>query len=206
VGLAIVYVAVMLAVVRPLLARVREISIWLVLVVALLSAWAAEQAGIHVIFGGFMAGVVMPRRPEWQRSVHGRLEVVVSHLLLPVFFVITGLSTHVDQLKSVDLWVIVAVAIAVATLGKFGGSTVTARITGERWAEAMTLGVLMNTRGLTEIVVLSIGLQLGIITPTLFTVMVLMALATTLMAPPLLRLLGRLTGKRTDRDVVAGVG
>ncbi|OLT23751.1 hypothetical protein BJF78_31720 [Pseudonocardia sp. CNS-139] len=190
-GLAVVYVVVMLLVVKPLLARLQEVPIWLMLVVALVSAWAAEQAGIHVIFGGFMAGVVMPRRPEWQQAVHGRLEVVVAHLLLPIFFVITGLSTHVDRLTTPDLWLLVVVVVLVATVGKLGGSTVAARLSGESWWDAVTLGVLMNTRGLTEIVVLTVGLQLGIISPTLFTIMVLMALGTTLMAPPLLRLLER---------------
>lgn len=189
-GLAVIYVIVMVTVVRPLLARVPEIPIWLVLAVALLSAWAAEQAGVHVIFGGFMAGAVMPRRPDWQRSVQDRLEAVVSHLLLPIFFVITGLSTHLDQLATTDLWVLAAV-IVVATVGKLSGSTPFARLTGQSWTDALTLGVLMNARGLTEIVVLSVGLQLEIITPTLFTIMVLMALGTTLLAPPLLRVLIR---------------
>jgi Kef-type K+ transport system membrane component KefB len=192
-GLAVGYVVVMLVVVRPLLARLREVPIWLVLVITLLSSWAADQAGIHVIFGGFMAGVVMPRLPQWQRSVQGRLEVVVSYLLLPVFFVVTGLSIHIDRLAPIDLLVVAAV-IAVATLGKLGGSTVAARLTGERWSDALTLGVLMNTRGLTEIVVLSVGLQLHIITPALFTIMVLMALVTTVMAPPLLRMMRRRVG------------
>jgi Kef-type K+ transport system membrane component KefB len=119
------------------------------------------------------------------------MDVVVSHLLLPVFFVVTGLSTHVDQLAWIDLFAVAAV-IAVATLGKLGGSALADRLTGERWREAFTLGVLMNTRGLTEIVVLSVGLQLGIITTTtLFTIMVVMAPVTTAMAPPLLRRLGR---------------
>jgi Kef-type K+ transport system membrane component KefB len=189
--LAVAFVAVLLLVVRPLLARLPEVPIWLALVIALLAAWAADRAGIHVIFGGFIAGVVMPRRPQWQSSVHERLDMVVTTLLLPVFFVMTGLSTHVEGLRTPGVWGVVILVIAVATAGKFGGTALAARATGERWTEAFTLGILMNTRGLTELVVLTVGLQLHLITPTVFTVMVLMALVTTLMAPPLLRLIER---------------
>lgn len=189
--LAVVYVAVMLGVVRPLLARLTDVPIWLALVVALTAAWFADRAGIHVIFGAFMAGAVMPRRPEWQRSVHERLDLVVTHLLLPVFFVMTGLSTHVEGLRTVGVWGVVVLVILVATAGKLGGTALAARAVGERWSDALTLGVLMNARGLTELVVLSVGLELGIISSTMFTVMVLMALTTTLMAPPLLRLIER---------------
>lgn len=190
--LAFAFVAAML-VVRSLLARLHDVPIWLALVVALVAAWAADGAGIHVIFGGFMAGVVMPRRPQWLSSVHERLDLVVTSLLLPVFFVMTGLSTHVEALRTAGIWGVVVLVIVVATAGKFGGTALAARATGERWTDAFTLGVLMNTRGLTELVVLSVGLQLTIITPTVFTVMVLMALVTTLMAPPLLRLIERRT-------------
>ncbi|MCQ4041018.1 cation:proton antiporter [Streptantibioticus rubrisoli] len=189
--LAVVYVGVMLGVVRPLLARLDHVPVWLALVIALLAAWFADRAGIHVIFGGFMAGAVMPRRPKWQRAVHERLDMVVTQLLLPVFFVLTGLSTHVEGLRTAGVWGVVVLVIAVATAGKLGGTALTARAVGERWADAFTLGVLMNTRGLTELVVLSVGLQLGIISSAVFTVMVLMALVTTLMAPPLLRLVER---------------
>ncbi len=197
--LAVGYLAVMLGVVRPLLARLDTVPIWLALVIALLSAWFADRAGIHVIFGGFMAGAVMPRRPRWQRSVHERLDVVVIHLLLPVLFVLTGLSTHVEGLRTAGVWGVVALVIAVATVGKLGGTALAARAVGEEWTDALNLGVLMNTRGLTELVVLSVGLQLGIINSTVFTMMVLMALVTTLMAAPLLRLVEH----RTVRPPVA---
>ncbi|MBP2708515.1 cation:proton antiporter [Microbispora sp. RL4-1S] len=208
--LAVAYVAVMLGVVRPALARLDTVPIWLALVVALLAAWAADRAGIHVVFGGFMAGAVMPRRAEWQRSVHDRLDVVVTHLLLPVFFVMTGLSTHIEGLRTAGVWGVVVLVVAVATAGKLGGTALAARAVGERWTDAFTLGVLMNTRGLTELVVLSVGLQLGIISSTMFTVMVLMALVTTLMAPPLLRLVQRrpaetaVPGHEEPLEAVAG--
>lgn len=188
--LAVAYMVTMFTVVRPLLARMQSPPMWCVLFVVLLSAWATAQMGIHAIFGGFIAGAVMPRRKQWGRVVHRRLEITVSTLLLPVFFVITGLSTRIDQFTSLGSWATVLLVIVVATLGKVGGSTLAARFTGDQWPDALTIGVLMNTRGLTEIVILSVGLELGVISPTLFTMMVLMALTTTLMAAPVLRLTG----------------
>jgi Kef-type K+ transport system membrane component KefB len=194
---AAAFVAVMFLVVKPLLARLGDVPVWLALVVTLLAAWTADRAGIHVIFGAFAAGAVMPRRPQWQRTIHQRLDTVVTHLLLPVFFVMTGLSTHVEGLRTLGIWIVVILAIVVATVGKLGGTAVAARAVGERWAEALTLGALMNTRGLTELVVLAVGLQLGILSPTIFTVMVLMALVTTLMAPPLLSLIDQRSTRAT---------
>jgi Kef-type K+ transport system membrane component KefB len=191
VALAGTYVLVMLRGVAPLLARFERVPLWLVLVVVLVSAWTTEQIGIHAIFGGFLAGVVMPRREPWRREVHDRLETLVTHLLLPVFFVVVGLGTRIDLLTSPALWAVTALVIAVAVAGKFGGAALAARAAGETWPSSATIGVLMNTRGLTEIVILTVGLELGVITPTLFTIMLLMALVTTLMTTPLLRLLGR---------------
>jgi Kef-type K+ transport system membrane component KefB len=197
--LAVGYVLAMLVIVRPLLARRGDLRIWFVLVTAVLSAWTTEQIGIHAIVGSFLAGVVMPRLPEWRRWVQRRLEVVVSNLLLPIFFVIAGLSTRVDQLTAAGLGLLVIV-VAVAVVGKFGGSMLAARLAGEDWRNASTLGVLMNTRGITEIIILHIGLDLGILTPTVFTVMVLMALITTLMAAPLLQLIKRRSHMASPAD------
>ncbi len=185
---AAVYVLVMFRVVGPLLARFDRVPLWAVLALLLVSAWTTEQIGIHAIFGGFVAGVVMPRREPWRREVHDRLETTVTHLLLPVFFVVVGLGTRIDLLTSPALWAVTALVILVAVVGKFGGATLAARAVGETWPSATTIGLLMNTRGLTEIVILTVGLELGIITPTVFTIMLLMALVTTLMATPLLRL------------------
>jgi Kef-type K+ transport system membrane component KefB len=186
IGFAALYTVAMLAVVRPLLARRGRIPMWAVLLLSILSAWVAERIGIHAIFGGFLAGLVLPRDRQWRKTVHGRLDPVVTSLLLPVFFVVVGLSTRIDQLTGAAAWLLLAVVV-VAVVGKFGGSALAARLAGERWSDALTLGVLMNTRGITEIVILSVGLQIGIISSTVFTVMVLMALVTTLMAAPLLR-------------------
>ncbi|MGR7028199.1 cation:proton antiporter [Geodermatophilus sp. URMC 62] len=191
------FVTVMLGVVRPLLVRLPSPPLWCALLVAILSAAVTEQIGTHAILGAFVAGVVMPRREEWRESLHGRLDGVVSVVLLPIFFAVVGLSTRIDELTGYHL-ALAGVVVAVAIAGKFGGSSLAARCAGERWPEAITIGVLMNTRGLTEVVLLTIGLQLGVITSTFFTIMVLMALITTLMAAPVLRLIGARPGERAD--------
>jgi Kef-type K+ transport system membrane component KefB len=188
-GLLLLLVAVMTLVVRPVLARLPDLPLWLVLLVVLVCAWTSDALGGHVVIGAFLAGAVMPRRERWQQSVHTRLDGVVSVLLLPVFFAVVGLSTRIDQLGTLQVWAVVALVIAVATVGKFGGSSLAARLVGERWTDSITIGVLMNTRGLTEVVVLTVGLQLGVISTTMFTIMVLMALTTTVMAAPALRLI-----------------
>lgn len=194
--LGLVFVAVMFLVVRPLLRRWGEPPVWAVLAIAVLSAWIGEQIGVHAIIGGFLAGLVMPRRPEWQRSIADRIGGVVGALLLPIFFAVVGIATRVDQLTWAGLALLVGVAV-VAIAGKLGGASVAARLAGESWRDSLTIGVLMNTRGITEIVILSTGLQLGLISPLVFTAMVLMALLTTAMAAPALRLV------RRDRAVAA---
>jgi Kef-type K+ transport system membrane component KefB len=191
VALSIGYALVMLKVVRPLLARVGRPPVWLVLVIVFLSAWTTERIGIHAIFGGFLAGVIMPREVTWQRDVHLRLEATVVNFVLPIFFVVVGLSTRIDRLGSWHLIGILGLVTAAAIVGKFGGAAVAARSVGERWLNALSIGILMNTRGLTEIVILAVGLQLGVIDTTLFTIMVLMAVLTTVMAAPLLHVMGR---------------
>jgi Kef-type K+ transport system membrane component KefB len=201
--LTVAFLTVMLLIVRPLLARFGPPPGWLVLVVAALSAWTTEQIGVHAIIGGFVAGVAMPRHPQWQRRLHDRLDLVVSTLLLPVFFIVVGLSTHIADLSSVGWWVALS-AIAVATLGKSGGSVLAARAVGESWRDSATLGALMNTKGVTEIVILTVGRDLGIINDPTFTVMVIMTLATTLLPPPALALLRR--GSEYSRDGTPGRG
>lgn len=192
VGLSLVFVAVMMKVIRQALNRLPDVAVWLALALALGSAWITEEIGIHAIFGAFMAGVVMPRRRDVFTVIHERLETITLALLLPVFFVVVGLATRIDMLDSAYLWALTALVILTAVAGKWGGSTLAARLTGESWKDANTIGLLMNTRGLTELVILTVGLELGVINTTVFTVMVLMALVTTLMATPMLRLLARI--------------
>jgi Kef-type K+ transport system membrane component KefB len=192
IALSIAFVVVMLSVVRPQLRRVPTVPVWASLALALAAAWTTEQIGIHAIFGAFMAGAVMPRERGIERDVRKKLETATLTLLLPVFFVVVGLATRVDLLDSAYLWAITALVVVTAIAGKWGGSMVAARLTGESWRDAAAIGVLMNTRGLTELVILSVGLELGVISPTVFTIMVLMALVTTLMATPMLALVSPL--------------
>ena len=188
VALSLGFVVVMLGVLKPLLARMPVVPVWAALAIALAGAWTTEQIGIHAIFGAFLAGTAMPRGNGTQQEVKLRLETVTLALLLPVFFVVVGLATRIDLLDRAYLWGVTLAVIAVAIVGKWGGSMIAARITGERWRDANVIGILMNTRGLTELVILSVGLELGVINETIFTIMVLMALVTTLMATPMLAL------------------
>ena len=188
--LALVFLVVMLKVVRPVLARYPTMPVWVGLVLALVAAFLTDRIGIHVIFGGFLAGVVMPHQPAVQKTVRDDLSPVVTTVLLPIFFVSVGLSTRIGLLDTWYLWGIAAAVIAVAIVGKLVGSTLAARIVGETWRDATTIGVLMNTRGLTELIILTVGLQLKVLTPTMFTIMVIMALVTTVMTAPGLALLG----------------
>jgi Kef-type K+ transport system membrane component KefB len=188
IALSLAFVVVMLGFVRPLLARLPSVPVWGALALALGCAWTTEEIGIHAIFGAFLAGAVMPRGNGVVEEVKVRLETVTLALLLPVFFVVVGLATRIDALDSVYVWGVTAAVCAAAIAGKWGGSAVAARVTGESWSDANVIGILMNTRGLTELVILTVGLELGVIGGTMFTIMVLMALVTTLMATPMLAL------------------
>ncbi|HVF44374.1 MAG TPA: cation:proton antiporter [Pyrinomonadaceae bacterium] len=154
----------------------------------LASALATEVIGIHALFGAFLAGVVMPSRGRLRALLRERLETFSSVLLLPLFFAFTGLRTQVGLLDDLQGWLMCAGVIAVAVAGKLGGSTLAARWTGMGWRESFSVGALMNTRGLVELIVLNLGYDLGILPPRIFAMMVLMALVTTAMTGPLLSL------------------
>ncbi len=159
----------------------------LVFVAVLLSALATEWIGIHAIFGAFLLGAVIPHDSAIARTFTRQLEDVVTVLLLPAFFALTGLRTEIGLVSGVEQWLLCGLIILVATAGKFGGTLAAARLTGLGWRESAGLGVLMNTRGLMELIVLNIGLDLQVISPTLFAMMVLMALATTIATTPILQ-------------------
>jgi Kef-type K+ transport system membrane component KefB len=194
--LAIVYIALMLQVLRPLVERIAARSanreglsqnlVAVTLVMLLLSSWATEAIGIHALFGAFIFGAIVPKQNSFAQLLADKLEDLVVVLLLPLFFAYSGLRTHIGLLDSAHAWAICAIVITAAVAGKFGGSTIAARLTGLRWRDASVLGVLMNTRGLMELIVLNIGLDLGVISPALFTMMVIMALVTTFMTSPIL--------------------
>ncbi|HYH79353.1 MAG TPA: cation:proton antiporter, partial [Longimicrobium sp.] len=147
-----------------------------------------EALGVHALFGAFLAGAVMPKGEGFVHALTGKLEDVTVVLLLPLFFAFTGLRTHIGLVEGGEMWGYCALIILVAVVGKFGGSAVAARLTGMNTREAAAIGALMNTRGLMELVILNIGLDIGVISPAVFAMMVLMALATTFMTSPLLEL------------------
>jgi Kef-type K+ transport system membrane component KefB len=196
-GLALAFIAAMVFLVRPFLRRAfpgavaRQGASSAVIASALLflvaSSAVAEIVGIHALFGAFLAGAVFPKAGTVAARIVEKLETIVLVLLLPLFFAYSGLRTDIDLVSGPREWLVTAGLILVATVGKFGGSAVTARVTGLGWREASAIGVLMNTRGLMELVVLNIGLDAGILSPTLFTMMVLMALVTTFATTPIVR-------------------
>jgi Kef-type K+ transport system membrane component KefB len=157
----------------------------------LVAALTTEGIGIHAVFGAFLFGAVIPHDSQLARALTNKLEDLVTILLLPAFFAFTGMRTQIGLVSGVSEWMMCGLIILVATAGKFGGSLVAARLTGMSWHQAASLGILMNTRGLMELIVLNIGLDLRVISPKLFTMMVLMALATTIATTPVLQILGR---------------
>jgi Kef-type K+ transport system membrane component KefB len=152
----------------------------------LLSALATERIGIHALFGAFLLGTVIPHDSVLARDIRARCEDLAVVLLLPVFFAFTGMRTQIGLVHGTRDWLACILIVAVASLGKFGGSFLAARWTGSDWREASSLGVLMNTRGLMELIVLNVGLDLGVLSPVLFTMFVIMAVITTLVTTPIL--------------------
>jgi Kef-type K+ transport system membrane component KefB len=200
----VAFVLFMVGIVRPLLAAAyrRAIPNGLsqhmvggIIVVILASALTTEWLGIHALFGAFLAGVIMPREISLLSELQKRFEDVLECLLLPLFFAYTGLRMSIGLLQSWELWLLCLAVLATAVAGKFGGSTLAAGLSGVSWREASVIGALMNTRGLVELIVLNVGLDLKVISPTLFTMMVLMTLITTLMTTPFLEWLYPATRK-----------
>ncbi|MEV6204717.1 cation:proton antiporter [Streptomyces sp. NPDC051771] len=205
-ALSVVYVALMLLVVRPLAARLTwrlaaterwSLLLPLLCAGALLSAWVTTWIGIHAIFGAFLFGFVMPREPARLLIEHVRKPIDnVSTVLLPVFFIVTGLGVDLGALTGGDVVALVAI-ITVACVGKLVGALVPARLAGMSWRDTKDLGLLMNTRGLTELIILNAAVSLGVLDGRMFTMLVIMALVTTAMAGPLL---SRRTAQEPDRD------
>ena len=191
-----VYMGLMIFLVRPVLDRLANRFFALetlskpivafIFIILLVSCYSTEIIGIHALFGAFIAGVAMPSKTEFRHVLTNKIEDVSQVLLLPLFFVITGLRTQIGLLNNFALWETCGLIIAVAIIGKFLGTALTSRLTGKSWFDAFTIGTLMNTRGLMELVVLNIGYDLGILSPALFSMFVLMALITTFMTGPAL--------------------
>jgi Kef-type K+ transport system membrane component KefB len=147
---------------------------------------ATNLIGISAVFGALLFGAALSDRPGLREAVSARLKDVVTTLLLPVFFTATGLRTDVGTLGG--LWWVAGVVFAAAAGGKLIGCTLAARFTGFAWKEAVAVGALMNTRGLIALVVINIGYDMGVVPKSLFACLVLMAVATTLLAGPLVLL------------------
>jgi Kef-type K+ transport system membrane component KefB len=213
IGMAAAYVAIMLGLVRPFLKKLGDIFadreslskpiVALFFVILILSAYATEVIGIHALFGAFLAGVIMPSNARFRNVFIEKVEDVALVLLLPLFFVYTGLRTEIGLLNNPGLWKWCAAILVVAVAGKFLGSAFSARFMGTSWRESLLLGALMNTRGLMELVVLNIGYDLGVVGPEIFAMMVIMALVTTLMTGPLLTLIDRLSPSRPRAETQA---
>ena len=156
------------------------------MVFLLLSVWATEALAVHALFGAFLAGVVMPKGGKLEVELRNRLESVTLVLLLPLFFAYTGLRTSIGLLNSIDLWLLCGLIVTVAVGSKLLVSGLMVHASGMPWRESLAVGVLVNTKGLVELVILNVGLDLHILSPTLFSMMVIMALVTTLMTTPLL--------------------
>lgn len=193
---SVLFVVVMLTVVRKALSRLEttytkwggilsQDRIAAVVFLVLVSGWITERLGVHAVFGAFLAGAVMPKGEQFVHEFRKRFEDVMVVLFLPIFFAFTGLRTSITLIDG-GLWVYMLLVLAVAVVGKIGGTAIAARSSGMPWRESWALGTLMNTRGLMAFVILNVGFDIGVISPALFAMMVLMALATTLMTTPLL--------------------
>lgn len=198
--LSLVFILLMLLVVRPLLNKVaarysvqETVSkniVAAVFTIMLVSSLITEIIGIHALFGAFLAGAIMPDNVRFKNIMSNKIEDVSLVLLLPLFFVYTGLRTQIQLLNDSSLWLPAIIIIIVAVAGKFLGSSIASRIVGQSWKNSLMIGALMNTRGLIELVALNIGYDIGILSPEIFTMLVIMALVTTFMTGPAMSFIG----------------
>ncbi|WP_343662912.1 cation:proton antiporter [Chryseobacterium mucoviscidosis] len=208
--MAIAYVFFMIKIVRPFLKRIGDLQagkstinkpmVAIFFLTLILSAYATEVIGIHALFGAFMAGAIMPENAKFRTLFIDKVEDVALVLLLPLFFVFTGLRTQIGLLNDSHLWITAGFIILTAVIGKFAGSALTAKFLGINWKESLTIGALMNTRGLMELIVLNIGYDLGVLSPQIFAMMVIMALFTTFMTGPALDFINFIFKSKKDED------
>ena len=206
--MAAVYVIVMLFLVKPFLKKVGDLYgnkdnlsksvVGIFLLTLIISSYLTEIIGIHALFGAFMTGAIMPDITKFRTIFIEKVEDVSVILLLPLFFVFTGLRTEIGLINDPYLWKITGLIVLVAVVGKFFGSALAARFVGQNWKDSLTIGALMNTRGLMELVVLNIGYELGVLSPQIFTMMVIMALVTTVMTGPALDLINLIFKSKED--------
>lgn len=209
VGLAAVYIVVMFLLVRPFLKKVGEVYanqeainktfVAFILLILIISSCITEIIGIHALFGAFMAGVVMPSNIGFRKVMMEKVEDISLVFFLPLFFAFTGLRTEIGLINSPELWIVCLLLVTVAIAGKLGGCAVAARLVGESWKDSLTVGTLMNTRGLMELVALNIGYEMGVLPPSIFVILVIMALVTTFMTTPLLHLVEHIFVRRKEK-------
>jgi Kef-type K+ transport system membrane component KefB len=206
--MSIGYVLLMLKIVRPFLKRVGDLHasrenlskqvVAIFFLTLIISSYLTEVIGIHALFGAFLAGTIMPENTKFRNIFIQKIEDISLVLLLPLFFVFTGLRTQIGLINDIYLWKVTGLIILVAVVGKFVGSAIASRIMGQNWRDSLSIGALMNTRGLMELVVLNIGYDLGILSPEVFSMMVIMALVTTFMTGPSLDLIERIFKQETS--------
>lgn len=208
VGLTVLYILFMFAVVRPFLKKVGDVYanqevinktfVAFIFLTLIISSTLTEVIGIHALFGAFMAGMVMPSNFGFRKIMMEKVEDIALVFFLPLFFAFTGLRTEIGLINSPELWFVCFLLVTVAIAGKLGGCTIAARLVGESWKDSLTVGTLMNTRGLMELVALNIGYEMGVLPPSIFVILVIMALVTTFMTTPLLHLVEHLFARRKD--------
>jgi Kef-type K+ transport system membrane component KefB len=211
IALALGYVIVMLKLIKPFINKLGEVYsnketlslniVAIIFGVLLISSYTTEVIGIHALFGAFMAGVIMPPKFSFRRILIEKVEYVSLGLLLPLFFAFSGLRTQIGLLNDSHSWGVCGLIILVAVVGKFGGSMFAAKFVGQSWKDSISIGALMNTRGLMELIVLNIGYDLGVLTPEMFAMMVLMALITTFMTGPALDLINKFSKDPVETNI-----
>lgn len=209
VGLTVAYIVVMFWVVRPFLRKVGEVYankeainktfVAFILLILIISSCITEVIGIHALFGAFMAGVVMPSNIGFRKVMMEKVEDISLVFFLPLFFAFTGLRTEIGLINSPQLWLVCLLLVTVAIVGKLGGCAIAARLVGETWKDSLIVGTLMNTRGLMELVALNIGYEMGVLPPSIFVILVIMALVTTFMTTPLLHFVERFFAHREEK-------
>lgn len=196
-----IYVLIMFLIIRPLLKMlgnlyhnkevIGKVLVSMMFLLLLISSYITEILGLHALFGAFIVGLIMPNNMRFRKIMTEKVEDVALALFLPLFFASTGLRTEIGLLNSNDMWILCGIFILVAIVGKFGGTIISARFAKETWKDSFILGAMMNTRGLMELVILSIGYEMRILTPAIFVMLVLMTLVTTFMTTPLLAIIGK---------------
>ncbi|MGL5015236.1 MAG: cation:proton antiporter [Bacteroidales bacterium] len=212
IAFSVIYCLFMFLILRPFLRSLGKIYnrkevinktfIAFIFAILIISATVTQIIGIHALFGAFVAGVVMAPNLRFRKIMSEKVEDIAIVLLLPLFFVFTGLRTEIGLLNSPELWIMCLIFTAVAIVGKFGGGAISAKLAGESWHDSLSIGILMNTRGLMELVVLNIGYEMGILPPTIFVMLVIMALVTTFMTSPALNLIDWIYRKRDNKPEV----